>query len=58
VFANGSGDQVSERPEQLGARLEAVLVEVVARAAARAQHEVALEVRVLAERCTEFVAVH
>ena len=41
--------------EQLGPRLEAVLVEVVVRAPARAQDEVALEVGVLAERGAELV---
>ena len=50
VLATASRDPLAERAEQLGPRLEAVLVEVVARAAARAQDEVALEVRVLAER--------
>jgi len=58
VLANGRGDQVTERPEQLGPSLEAVLVEVVPRAPARAQQEVALEVCVLAERRAELVAVH
>ena len=41
-----------------GPRLEAVLVEVVVRAAARAEDEVALEVGVLAERGSEVLALH
>ena len=50
VLGDRRGDPLAERPEQLGPRLEAVLVEVVARAPARAEDEVALEVGVLAER--------
>ena len=48
VLAHRLGDQLAERAEQLGHGLEAVLVEVVARAAPRAEDEVALEVGVLA----------
>src|SRR5690348_4560117 len=58
MLEDGRRDQRSERAEQVGAGLEAVLVEVVARAPARAQHEVALEVRVLAQRGAELVAIH
>ena len=44
VLAHGRGDPVTERREDVRPRLEAVLVEVVARALAGAQDEVALEV--------------
>src|SRR5437762_3060981 len=40
---------------QLGLRLEAVLVEVVARAPSRAQDEVALQVRALGQRSLQVV---
>ena len=56
--AHGGRDVLAERGQQLRPRLEAVLVEVVARAAARAEDEVALEVGVLAERGAELVALH
>ena len=46
-------DRGAERAEQVGPRLEAVLVEVVPGAAARAQDEVALEVRRLAQGAAE-----
>src|SRR5207302_3200606 len=46
-------DPLADRAEQLRAGLEAVLVEVVARPAARAEHEVALEIRLLPERGPE-----
>ena len=58
VLAHGLGDQAAERLEQLGACLEAVLVEVVALASARAEDEVALQVSVLAESGPELLAVH
>src|SRR5215208_1861546 len=48
----------SELAEQLRPRLEAVLVEVIARAAAGAEHEVALEQRVAANRLAELVVGH
>ena len=48
-------EPLAERAEQLRLRLEAVLVEVVARAAAGAEDEVALEQRVLAELRAELV---
>src|SRR5439155_6361294 len=55
VLAHRRRDALAERAQQLGARLEAVLVEVVARALPRAENEVALEVRVLDERSRERV---
>lgn len=48
-------DPLAERLEQLRTGLEAVLVEVVARAAARPEDEVALQVGMLAERPLELV---
>ena len=56
--ANRVGDGLSERRQQLGPRLEAVLVEVVRRAPARAQDEIALEVGVLAQRRRQLGALH
>jgi hypothetical protein len=50
---DGVSDPGAERLQQLRPRLEAVLVQVVARAPARAQYEVALEVGVLDERGLE-----
>src|SRR5688572_32513648 len=44
---------LTERSEQLRLRLEAVLVEVVARAAPRAEHEITFEVRDFADPCGE-----
>ena len=58
VLRNRGGDVVTEHGQQVGPGLEAVLVQVVARAAARAQEEVALEVGVLAKRRSELVALH
>src|SRR5262245_40358979 len=58
VLGDGRRDVLAERREHLRARLEAVLVEVVMRAAARAEDEVALEVRVLAEGGSEVLALH
>src|SRR5262249_59905922 len=52
------GDPLRQRREQLRPRLEAVLVQVVARPAARAQHEVALDVGVLANRRKKLGVVH
>src|SRR2546429_7043968 len=46
---DGLADALAERTQQLRTRLEAVLVEVVARAPAGAEDEVALEVGVLAQ---------
>src|SRR5438093_9024955 len=51
-------NRLPQRAEQLGAGLEAVLVEVEARAAARTEDEVALEIRVLAKSEGELLAVH
>ena len=45
ALADGRRDPVAERAEEVGARLEAELVEVVARPLAGAEQEVALEVR-------------
>ena len=56
LLRDGVGERLAQRAEQVGAGLEAVLVEVVARAAARAQDEVAFEVGVLGERGGELVA--
>src|SRR6476659_10722746 len=53
VLAHRLGERLAERREHLRARLEAVLVEVVARATARAEHEVAFEVRGVAQRPRE-----
>src|SRR5205085_5754212 len=53
VLGHDAREPLSERPEQLGTGLEAVLVEVVAGAPARAEDEVALEVGVLAQRGAE-----
>src|SRR6185436_18933244 len=58
VVADPRGEAFAERPQQVGPRLEAVLVEVVARAAAAAKHEVTLEIGVLPERATEIVVSH
>src|SRR4051812_10019182 len=44
VLADRCGDRLAEWTEQVGPRLEPVLVEVVLRAAAGAEQEVALEV--------------
>src|SRR5579859_1488191 len=52
------GEALRQRAEQLGPRLEAVLVEVVLRPAAGAEHEVALEIGVLADRPQELAVVH
>src|SRR5262249_51033274 len=49
------GEALSELPQQFRLRLEAVLVEVVARALAGAEHEIAFEQRVLDEQLTERV---
>jgi len=46
-------DALSERAEDVRSRLEAVLVQVVARALSRAEDEVALEVCVLDERASD-----
>ena len=56
--ANRIRERLSERRQQLGPRLEAVLVEVVGRAPARAQDEIALEIGVLAQRRRQLGALH
>ena len=48
-LADPPGEPLAEGGEQVGPRLEAVLVEVVARALAGAEDEIALQVRVLAD---------
>src|ERR671935_528280 len=58
VLAHGVGDPPPERAQEVRPRLEAVLVQVVAGAAARAQDEVALEVRRLPERAGELRVAH
>ena len=58
VLAHGVGDRAAERREQVGAGLEPVLVEVVLRAAAGAEDEVAFEVGGVAERAGELVPRH
>ncbi len=58
VLGHGGCDVLSERGQQLRTGLEAVLVEVVVRAAPRAEDEVTLEVGVLAERSSEVLALH
>ncbi len=50
-------DPLADRAEQVGPRLEAVLVEVVAGALPGAEDEVALEVRVLDERARERIVL-
>src|SRR5262249_56148935 len=50
VLANGRRDRPPERPEQIGARLEPVFVQVVPGAPARPEDEVALEVRRVPQR--------
>ena len=50
VLGNRRSDVLAEGRQQVRLGLEAVLVEVVARAAAGSEDEVALEVRVLADR--------
>ena len=49
---------LADGAEQVGAGLEAVLVEVVARALPRAEQEVPLEVGVLADEGRELGVVH
>src|SRR3954452_592953 len=51
-------DPLPERLQQVGTRLEAVFVEVVARSLSRPEQEVALEVRMLDERAGERVVAH
>ena len=58
MLADGGGDPLAERAEEVGTRLEAELVEVVARALAGAQDEVALEVGGRDERLAELGVVH
>ena len=58
VLANRRSKALADRPEQVRPRLEAVLVEVVARAATGTKDEVPLEVGVLAERSAKLGVVH
>src|SRR5947209_8771282 len=58
VLADLRSKPLAKRAKKVGPRLEAVLVEVIARAAAAAQDEVPLEVRVLLERAPQLVVVH
>src|SRR5438309_3036734 len=58
VLADLAREALAERAQQLGARLEAVLVEVVRRAPAAAEDEVALEVRVLLEGRAQLAVGH
>src|SRR5438445_2488771 len=57
VQGDSRGEPLAERAEQVGPGLEAVLVQVVARAPAGTQDEVALEVRVLLERAPKLGVV-
>src|SRR4051794_7721139 len=54
----GGGDALAERREQLGPGLEPVLVEVVLRALAGAEHEITLQVRDLLDPGAELGVVH
>ena len=58
VLGDRGGDVVAEGGQQVGARLEAVLVQVVVRRAAGAEDELALEIRVLADGCRKLVPLH
>ena len=58
MFADGAGDPVTERGEDVGPGLEAELVEVVARPLAGAQDEVAFEIGSRDDRLTELRVVH
>jgi hypothetical protein len=58
VLRDRRGDEFTEDGQQVGPGLEAVLVEVVLRAAAGAKDEVTLEVGVLAKRRSKLVALH
>src|SRR5205085_10912044 len=58
VLADLRRETPSQLAQQLGLRLEAVLVQVVAGTTAAAQDEVAPEVCVLAERVPELAGVH
>src|SRR5919197_1813287 len=58
VFACGGGDAYAECGKEVGPRLEAILVEVVARTAYGAEYEVALEVGVLAQGTLQLVVCH
>src|SRR5206468_13126771 len=58
VLADACGDALAECAQEVGPRLEAVLVEVVARAFAAAQQEVPLEVRVLLQRALQLLVGH
>ena len=54
-LAHGGSKALAERPEQVGLRLEAVLVQVPGRALPGAEDEVALEQRVRAQPGAELV---
>ncbi len=58
VLAHLGRQTLAERAQQLGLRLEAVLVEVVARAPAAPEDEVALEVRMLLQRASQLRVRH
>src|SRR5579862_134301 len=58
VLADDGGDALAERAQQIGPGLEAVLVEVVLRALAGAEDEVALEIGVLDERAAQLGVLH
>jgi hypothetical protein len=58
VLRDGGGDVLAEHREKVGASLEAVLVEVVARAPPRTEDEVTLEVRVLPKSSGELFPSH
>src|SRR5918995_228305 len=55
VLANCCTEPLAERAEQLGPCLEAVLVQVIGRAAAGPQQEITLEQRVLAQSGAELI---
>src|SRR6266545_409095 len=58
VLGDGGCEVLAERGEQVRPGLEAILVEVIARAAPRPKHEVAFEIGVLAERGGELFPSH
>src|SRR5579859_368689 len=57
VLAHRRGDAPAERAQEVGPRLEAVLVEVVPRPLARAEEEVALEIGRVDERSSQLLVV-
>jgi len=58
VLADRGGDPLAECREEVGPRLEAVLVEVIARPLAGAQDEIALEIRGGEERLAQLHVAH